>query len=251
MAIKHNAINSRKDMVMVNPMMVNVVDKWNPRTEFDKDDLEGLMNSIIANGVMVPIRVKINKDNEMILIDGERRLRATKMAIDKGYEVNSIPAILERKTMKETDMIIIALTTNTGMPLKPFEEADAISRLVNFGMSVKEVAFKLGKSVQHISNRLKLLDVTPEVKEAVKKKEITLKDATDIVDTSSGDTKEQNNKLIVKKVLKKAGIKKASRSECFKILVDMLDDLKDFSSEYPQLCTYVDQIEYVIKREEI
>lgn len=249
MARKHEAINSRKDMMMVDPQQIKIVEGWNPRTEFDKEELESLMNSIIVHGVKVPIRVKVNKDNEMILIDGERRLKATLMAIKKQYLIKSIPAIIERKTMKESDMLLLSMITNTGVPLKPIEEAEAIQRLLNYGMNIKSIALNLGKSKQFITNRLKLLDGTEELKEAVKNKDISIKDATEIIDKSAGNESEQKSKLAVKKVLKKAGIKKASRKELYQLLEDIYDDLENFE-EFTQIYSYRKKILNIINREE-
>ena len=250
MAIKHDAITSRKDMMMVDPQQIIVMKNWNPRTEFNEEELKMLMNSIIVHGVKVPIRIKLNKDRKFVLIDGERRLRATLMAIEKGHIIESIPAIIERKGMSESDMLILAFTTNTGIPLKPFEEAEAIKRLIDGGMSLKSVCLNLGKSLTFVNNRLKLLEVTPEIKEAVQKKEISLKDATDIVNKSDGDIEKQNNKLLVKKVLKENGVKKATKKQLLELLEDIYDDLQEFKNN-PQLNKYVSKIKFIIDKENI
>ena len=250
MAIKHSAITSRKDMVMVNPSKIKVLENWNPRTEFETDKLLQLKNSIIANGVLVPIRVKINKDGEMVLIDGERRLRATLEAIKDGYEIVSIPAIIERKTMKESDMLCLAMTTNTGIKLTPFEEAKAIQRLLNYGMNLKEISTKLGHSVQFLKSRLKLNDATPETIEMLNKKEINLSDAIQVIDDSCGETEEQNKKAKIKSELKKSNIKKASRKQMFELLKEIYDDLEAFE-DMPQIYSYRDKIGLIIEKEKL
>ena len=69
----------RKEFFMVDPKVIVVKDGWNPRTDFSGEP--ELRDSIIANGMLVPMRVK-KVDNTLELIDVERRLRAALLAIE-------------------------------------------------------------------------------------------------------------------------------------------------------------------------
>jgi len=248
MAIKHESIKSRKDMIMVNPRKIKIIKNFNPREEFEY--LDELKNSIIENGVLVPIRVKIDKNNNMILIDGERRLRATILAIKEGYNIEAIPAILERKTMKTVDMLLLAMTTNTGRPLNPFEEANAIKRLLDYGLEKETIAKKLGKSNSFIDNRMLLLDVSPTTKEAIKNGEISMSEAIEIVRKTGGDEIEELKKVAKSINKKKSGIKKISKKDLLQLLEDIKEDLKEYT-EYKQLQGYVEKIEQILKIERL
>jgi len=252
MGMKNNeAVVSRKDMMMVNPTMIVVAKSWNPRTEFDVVKLNELKNSIIQHGVLTPIRVKITKDDTFVLIDGERRLRATLMAIKSGNPIKSIPALVERKTIKPEKMLILAMTTNNGVPLSPMEESEAMSRLVEYGLTVKEIATKLGHSVAFIKGRLNLQNATDEVKEMLENKEIGIADAQEAINESDGDKTKQNNKAIVKKVMKKVKVKKASRKELFELLDEISEDLTEFAQELPQMKMYINKIKVIVDIEQL
>ena len=252
MGIKNNeAVVSRKDMMMINPEMIVVTKEWNPRTEFDIAKLNELKNSIIQHGVLTPIRVKITQEDTFVLIDGERRLRATLMAIKSGNPIKSIPALVERKTIKPEKMLILAMTTNNGVPLTPMEESEAMSRLVEYGLTVKEIATKLGHSVAFIKGRINLQNATDEVKEMLENKEIGIADVQDVINASNGDKTEQNNKATIKKVMKKVKVKKASRKELFELLEEISEDLKEFTTEFPQLKRYINKIKVVADIEQL
>lgn len=192
MAIKNENIVGRSDVYHVKPNAIKITDEWNPRISFgDQDDID-LKNSIIENGVRVPIRVKKTKDGEIVLVDGERRLRAVYLAIDEGNEIEGIPAIFERRGISDAEALIDALVANTGKPLNPIEEASAFNRLRNWGLSIRKIAEKIGKSFQFVQNRLKLVDASEDVKQKVVNKEINIGDAVNIVDESDGNIAAQN-----------------------------------------------------------
>ncbi|MFW6272312.1 MAG: ParB/RepB/Spo0J family partition protein, partial [bacterium] len=168
---------------------------WNPRVSFGDEKDEELKNSIIENGILIPLRVKKNGSEKFELIDGERRLRAVRKAIEEGNEIESVPCIFEKKNLNQIDGMITALLANEGKPLAPSEEAEAYQRLRNWGLSVEKIAKKVGKSVPAIYNKLKLVDASPEVKEAVNNKNITQTKAHEIIQSSNGNIEEQNSKL--------------------------------------------------------
>jgi ParB family transcriptional regulator, chromosome partitioning protein len=231
----HEAINGRTDLYRVDPRQVKIVQGWNPRSLFDAEKLEELKESIKENGVLMPIRVKINADNEMTLIDGERRLRATLAAIEEGAEIVSIPAIVERKTISEIDALILAMTANTGEPLSIVDEAGAIKKLQNYGLKVEDIAKKLGKSVPTIYNRLRLLDASPEVLNEMEEGNLSVNEVFKIVDKSSGSIEEQKvemEKTKEKKAKKKAAGKKANGKKEFQLLAaEMLEWLLELNQD--------------------
>lgn len=230
----HEGIVGRTDFYKVDPTQVKVVDGYNPRQLFDAVKLEELKESIKELGVLVPIRVKLNNDGEITLIDGERRLRATLMAIAEGAEIVSIPAIVERKTLNEIDSIIMSITTNSGEPLTMVEEAVAIKRLVNYGVKPEDVAKKIGKSVPTVYNRLRLLDASPEVINELEEGNISFGEVKEIVSKSDGieSQKEKLNEVKDKKAKRKAsGAKKPGAKELKELLSEAVEWLTELNPE--------------------
>lgn len=194
MAIKLEGIQGRTDLYKVDPTKIVVQDGHNTRINFG--DLDGLSESIENEGVKKPISVKKGPNGEILLIDGERRLRATLMAIKRGVEIPWIPATFERPTMSATEQTIEMYLSNTGKPFEPIEEAEAFRRLRDVGgMEPAEIAKRLGLSVGTVNNRLLLVDASPALKQALIDNAITLDLATKIITKSCGDFDVQDKLL--------------------------------------------------------
>jgi ParB family transcriptional regulator, chromosome partitioning protein len=233
----NEAVLGRTDYYRLNPNQIKVLDGWNPRLSFDAQKLEELKESIKENGVLVPLRVKMNNDGEFTLIDGERRLRATLLAISEGAEIVSVPAIVERKTMNEIDATILALTANQGEPLTMMEEANAIKKLQNYGLKPEEIAKKLGKSVPTVYNRLSLLDASPELIEQMENGEVSFTDVKKIVNESDGieSQKEKLEEVKAKKAARKAaGTKKPGKKAFVDLVTEMVEWLQALNVENVQ-----------------
>ncbi|MFW6001938.1 MAG: ParB/RepB/Spo0J family partition protein [archaeon] len=212
MAIKNENILGRSDVYQINPKGIVIKDGWNPRKVFGDDQDKELRDSIITNGVKMPITVRKEKDNTIRLIDGERRLRAVRDALANGYEVESVPCIFIKKTVSDTDALIHSLIANTGKPLNAVEEAEAFKRLKDEGVHVQEIANTFGKSIPHVYNRVRLADASDEIKQKILNKEITIDNAMAIIDEVGKDEESQN------KVACTSG--KKSRSKYQKVYAD-------------------------------
>lgn len=196
----------RSDLFHVDPRYIKVRDGWNDRTDFSGED--ELMESIKAVGVKLPLRLKKTKEGLLNLIDGERRLRATLRAISEGCDIKTVPAIVAPHTMNDIDLYFESIIANTGKPPTPSEEANSFKRLVAWGVSVKEIAQKTGRSETHVRNRIELSGAIPCVKKSLDEKEITVKDAQEIVKESDGDIEAQEKALESKKIKPKKRNKK-------------------------------------------
>ena len=132
--------------------------RFQPRSNFNKDKLNELTNSIKKQGVLSPILVRELGLNEFEVIAGERRLRASKMA---GLE--SIPCLVDQK--KDQDALISALIENLQREdLNPVEEARGLDRLKReFGLTQDEVATSTGKARSTIANSLRILSLPNSV----------------------------------------------------------------------------------------
>jgi len=135
---------------------------FQPRSIFDADRLEELAESIRHQGVIQPIVVRVLGSNHYELIAGERRWRAAQMA---GLE--KIPAIV--REVPDEIAIAMALVENIQREnLNPIEEATALKRLVDeFQMTHQEAGDAVGRSRSAVSNLLRLLELSHEVRELV------------------------------------------------------------------------------------
>ena len=122
-----------------------------PRTEFDEEALAELADSISQLGVIQPITVKRNTDNEYVIISGERRWRASQLA---GLE--TIPAYI--REVDDTTLHAMALVENIQREdLNAVEEALGYrSLMVSYGLTQEQVAERVGKSRSAVANALRL-----------------------------------------------------------------------------------------------
>ncbi|WP_028973369.1 ParB/RepB/Spo0J family partition protein [Spirochaeta cellobiosiphila] len=130
-----------------------------PRKEFAEDKLLELSQSIKEKGVIQPILVeKGNKPNSYIIIAGERRYRASKIA-----GLKKIPVIV--KAFTEEEVLEIALIENIQREdLNPVEEAKAYQHLMkSFDLSQEDIAKRVGKNRSTIANSLRLLKLPEDM----------------------------------------------------------------------------------------
>jgi ParB family chromosome partitioning protein len=129
-----------------------------PRRRFDQEAAALLADSVRADGVLQPIVVRPRPDGTYELIAGERRWRAAHAA-----GAATIPAVV-RET-GDRDALVLALVENVAREeLSPLEEARAYAVLLDeFGLSLGDVAGRVGRSKPSVSNRLRLLDLPDDV----------------------------------------------------------------------------------------
>lgn len=133
--------------------------KYQPRRDMDQSALEELAESIRGQGVMQPIVVRPISEDRYEIIAGERRWRASQLAgLDK------IPAVI-REVSDETAIAMALIENIQREDLNPMEEAFALKRLQDeFELTQKEVAEAVGKSRTAVTNILRLLNLSDEVK---------------------------------------------------------------------------------------
>lgn len=182
----------------VDPTTITVRKEFNPRQ--DMGDLNELKDSIVENGVIVPLRLR-RIDDITELVDGERRLRATLLAIKQGHDISAVPAIFTNRKASENDLLFDTLTTNSGKPLLPIEEASAFKRLVDEGVSKRDIAKRIGRSEHHVTERLNLVtNATDATRDALANGEINVSLATSIAKKAKNDPKKQEQ--LVKQAIK-------------------------------------------------
>lgn len=136
--------------------------KYQPRTEFDKEALDALVESIKEKGVLQPLLVRKQGDKYEI-IAGERRWRAAKEA-----GLKEVPVIV--KDFSDQEALEVALVENLLREnLSAIEEAEGLQRLITeFSHTQEALSQIVGKSRSHIANTLRLLNLPQEIQNMVK-----------------------------------------------------------------------------------
>jgi len=137
--------------------------RYQPRTEFNEEQLQELADSISKQGIIQPIIVRsISVDPakpKYEIIAGERRWRAAQLA-----GLHEVPVVIKKYTDEEA--IAVSLIENIQREdLNPIEEATSLDRLIQeFGLTHQEAADAVGRSRAAVSNLLRLLSLEPSVK---------------------------------------------------------------------------------------
>lgn len=139
-----------------------------PRKVFDGEKIEVLSSSIKNYGVLQPIVVKPDDFGKYMIIAGERRYRASKKA-----NLKEMPAVIKDIPMK--DLMEIALIENLQREdLNAIEEALAYKSLIDhYNVTQEEISEAVGKSRPHITNTLRLLNLSKKVMAMVEDNRIT------------------------------------------------------------------------------
>ncbi|MGB0466008.1 MAG: ParB/RepB/Spo0J family partition protein [Pontibacterium sp.] len=133
--------------------------RYQPRRDLEPQALEDLASSIRAQGVIQPIVVRPVDHECYEIIAGERRWRAARMA-----GLDSVPVVI--RDVPDEAAIAMALIENIQREnLNPMEEAIALQRLKSeFELTQQEVANAVGKSRSAVTNLLRLMKLTDEVR---------------------------------------------------------------------------------------
>ena len=139
-----------------------------PRQDFDEEELEALAQSIAEHGVVQPLTVRELPNGYYQIIAGERRWRASRLA-----NLNEIPAVvIEADDKKAMELALIENLQR--QDLNPVEEALGYQTLMSdHGLTQEETARRVGKSRPAVANALRLLNLCPEVLNAVRKGDLS------------------------------------------------------------------------------
>ncbi len=150
-----------------------------PRTSFDEEALAELADSIATLGLIQPITVKRNSDGKYMIISGERRWRASRMAA-----IERIPAYI--READDVEVHEMALVENIQrQDLNAMEIAISLGRLIDeCGITQENVAQRVGKKRSTVANYLRLLSMSPEIQAALKADEISMGHAKAIASVS-------------------------------------------------------------------
>lgn len=139
-----------------------------PRGDFDEHALESLAASIESIGLLQPIVVRRVEDR-YVLVAGERRLRASRMA---GLE--TIPVVLRPETDSRSNLLEALVENLQREDLSVLEEAAAYRQLMeDFGMQHDEVATEVGRSRSAVTNTVRLLALPAPIQELLANGDLT------------------------------------------------------------------------------
>ena len=142
-----------------------------PRMKIDPGELDDLAISLKLHGLINPICVEAAGD-QYILVDGERRWRAAKLAGWTEIEATIRPGLNGSGQMERT---ILAMTANIQRSdLNPIEEALTYKKLVALGMSGKEIAAAVGRVCSTVSNRMRMLNLAAPVQALYKQRKLPM-----------------------------------------------------------------------------
>lgn len=155
----------------INTVPVNAIIKnpQQPRTTFNPKELQELANSILEYGIIQPLIVtRGSQPDEFVLIAGERRLQASKLA---GLQI--VPVVIREADNQE--LLELAIIENVQREdLSPLETAEAYKRLADeYNLTQEQISERVGKSRVSVTNTLSLLSLAKKVQEAIAEGKIT------------------------------------------------------------------------------
>jgi len=183
-----------------------------PRREFDEERLNDLAESIRQYGVLQPLvvtRKEIDTERgrsvEYELVTGERRLRAAQLA-----GLYQVPVIIYEAPDDKTKLEITIIENLQREDLNAIERAQAFKKLVEeFRLKHHEVASRIGKSREYVTNTIRLLLLPMEIQDSLTKGEISEGHCRPIL--TLNNNKEEQMKLYKEILDKKISVRKAEK----------------------------------------
>ena len=168
-----------------------------PRKVFNEDEIKQLAESIRENGQIAPIVVRKIDDNYELIV-GERRWRATQLL--KKETINAVVIEADEKTSA-----VLSIVENVQREdLNSMEEAESLERLIKeFDMSHEDVAKYISKSRTHVTNIIRLNDLSDFVKEQLRENNISMGHARAVITLSN----DEQSKIIREAIHKKLSVR--------------------------------------------
>jgi ParB family chromosome partitioning protein len=180
---------------------------FQPRREFDEQELQRLAESIDTQGLLQPILVRQKENREFEIISGERRYRALGLLGKK-----QVPCVVRQK-VSDREMMEIALVENIQREdLNEIEKADGYHKLIiEHGYTHDELAKQMGKSRTAVTNSLRLLNLSDEIQNMVRKNHITMGHARALLAIADNTSRNLWAKKIVEEGLSVRDIEKKAQ----------------------------------------
>lgn len=174
-AISDNSLKTKESIFLIEVDQIKE-NPYQPRRDFNKEELESLAGSIREHGILQPLIITKSEEETVSgikvsyeLVAGERRLKAAKMA-----GLNFVPAIIRPKTEEKQKLELALIENIQRADLNAVEKARGYQRLQKeFGLTQKEVALKIGQSRELVANTVRLLDLPMEIQKAIESGKIS------------------------------------------------------------------------------
>ena len=180
--------NFKSDKTPIHKLVPN---KFQPRKNFDKKQLDELAVSIKSRGIIQPIAVRKISDDKFEIIAGERRWRAAQLA-----NLHEVPTVLlDANDELAAEFAVLENVQREG--LNPLEEADGYQTLIDkFSYTQDKIAEMIGKSRAYITNTLRLKKLPKEIQNMVTDGLLTAGHARSLIDV-------ENNIKLAKVIINK------------------------------------------------
>ena len=191
---ENNRFNNSNSSISFNEISVDSIDlnPFQPRTNFNKKDIDNLASSIKVLGLIQPITVKVDNDRYE-LISGERRLRAFKL-----LKINNIPAYV-RKADDQASLEMALVENIQRKDLDPIEIAISYSRLIDeLNISQEDMSKTVGKDRSTISNYIRLLRLDPIIQSGIRDNFISMGHGRTLINIDS----KEKQLIIYEKILR-------------------------------------------------
>ena len=183
--LNDNEQKANNSSVNFNDIDINLIklNPYQPRTNFNQKDIDDLASSIKELGLIQPITVKFDdNDDNYELISGERRLRSFKQ-----LNIKTIPAYV-RKVNDQTSLEMALVENIQRKDLDPIEIAISYNRLIDeLNLSQDEMSKRVGKDRSTISNYIRLLKLDPIVQSGIRDNFITMGHGRCLININSKD----------------------------------------------------------------
>lgn len=156
---EENVEESNKMLISINKIKS---DEEQPRKLFDSEKIAELAESIKTHGIIQPLILRKHMEDQYIIVAGERRWRAAKMA-----GLKEVPVVIMELT--DRDILEVSLIENIQrQDLNPIEEAIAYRKLLNdFNITQEELSKRIGKSRVAIANTIRLTNLDDRVQQYI------------------------------------------------------------------------------------
>ena len=191
---ENNRFKNSDSSTSFNEISVDSIDlnPFQPRTNFNKKDIDNLASSIKVLGLIQPITVKVDNDRYE-LISGERRLRAFKL-----LKINNIPAYV-RKADDQASLEMALVENIQRKDLDPIEIAISYSRLIDeLNISQEDMSKRVGKDRSTISNYIRLLRLDPIIQSGIRDNFISMGHGRTLINIDS----KEKQLIIYEKILR-------------------------------------------------
>ncbi len=214
------------------------INPFQPRNEFDQEELLALVQSIKSLGLIQAITVRSISESRYQIISGERRWRASKLA-----GLKTIPAYI--RIADDQGMLEMALVENIQRSdLNPLEIAISYQRLIEeCDLQHDELAKRVGKERSTVSNYVRLLKLPPDIQSALKSKKLSMGHARALI-----GLEDPSQQLFVYKKLVKDGLSVRQTEALVRDMKNPSQTIKKAPAtvEHPEVKKIKDRLSYVL-----